>query len=225
MLETQNLPTPSQQQSKGTESMRKYLATLSFCLALALASVSHAATMSVSNQTILPNTPNQIINIFGSGGETIVGMELAVHVVPNGNEGPMITSLQITGPGTLLGDITNGANPGPLPGNPRVWVTDALAREPLTATLTNTLPIGILTIDTTGVFASSQAKNFVLNLNPTQSSVSSVYLISSDSGILTPTFTNGILTIAAVPEPSTVILAGLGGIALVLVGARRSRSR
>jgi hypothetical protein len=201
--------------------MRKYLASMSFCLALAVASVSQAATMSVADQVLLPNTPGQIVNIYGSGGESIVGLEIGVHLVPNGSEGPVITDLKITGTGTLLGDITQGASVGAFPGNPRLWGGDALARENMSATLTPALPIAIVTVDTTGVFAGAQVKNFLMNLNPSQNN--SRYLIATGSGELIPLFTPGNMSIAPVPEPSTVILAGLGGIGLVWLAARRSR--
>jgi hypothetical protein len=201
--------------------MRKYLATTSVCLALALASVSQAATMSVSDQVLLPNTPNQIVNIYGSGGETIVGLQLGVNIVPNGTEGPVITDLKITGSGTLLGDITQGASVGAFPGNPRLWGADALAQEGMSVVLTPNLPLAIVTVDTTGIFAGPQAKNFLVNLNPAQNN--STYLIPILPGDLQPLFSNGNLIIAPVPEPATVVLAGLGGIALVVIGARRSR--
>jgi hypothetical protein len=203
--------------------MSKFFASVVFCLAAAISSVSPAATLSVGTHVLQPNTPDQQILIFGDGGESIVGLQLGIQVAPINNVAPQITGLQIVGPETLLGSLTNGQFISTIPGNPWFMAADALRQETAGAvTLQSTLPIAILTVDTTGIDAGPVAKSFFVNPNPNQNPTS--YLITDPvSPNLIPIFSPGTLIIEAVPEPSTFALAGLAGVALVIVGGRRAR--
>jgi hypothetical protein len=199
--------------------MRKFFVSAGFCLLLALASISQAATIDIGNHILLPNTPNQQIQIFGTGGEDIQGVDMFLELSTLANEGPIITGIALQGPGTLFGSNGTPPNVASLPGNQRYWTADVATLNG-TVVLQPTLPVAIVTIDTTGITAATTNKTFVLNASPGQNLTK--YLISTGSFNLFPVgSTQGTLTITAVPEPSTMVLAGLAGVALIVFGARR----
>jgi hypothetical protein len=201
--------------------MRKFFTSAGFCLALALASVSQAATIDIGNHVLLPNTPNQQIQIFAAGGEEIQGVDMFLELGMSSNEGPTIAGISLQGAGTLFGSNATPPNTASLPGNPRYWTADVATLNG-TIPLLPTTPLAIVTIDTTGITASSSDKTFVLNASPAPNFTK--FLVTTGTFELFPVgSTQGSITIRAVPEPSTMILAGLAGIALVVFGARRKR--
>src|SRR5205085_7536750 len=147
--------------------MRKSFAFSSFCLALALASLSQAATLSMGNYILQPNTANQQIQIFGSGGEDIQGIELGLQILPVNNEGPTITGITINGPGTFFGANSFPPQIAQVPGNPRFWTADVGTLAD-TIPLTSTLPIAMITVSTVGLSAKGTTQNFTVDLSPAQ---------------------------------------------------------
>jgi hypothetical protein len=175
------------------------------CLALLPALAPGATIVNVPTLTLLPNTPNQAIQINISGGDSISGAQLAV---------------QLTGPGTLPlvtgGSILNGTIfAGNNSGEANNFFQDSSAfLDTSTATpgtfVTGQGLLATILVSTTGITAGTYTLNF-LNTNFGNS------VISTSPTNSPVTFVPGTIV---VPEPAS--LAVLSGAGLMLLRRKRA---
>jgi hypothetical protein len=204
--------------------MRKLLVSAGFCLAFALTTALQGATINVGNHILEPNRANQQIFIYGDGGEPLQGMQIGLEIL--GDDAPIITNLVIAGAnsGTLFGPAATAPIVFSFPGNQRKWGGD-VATDTGLVTLAADLPLAIVTVDTTGIFAGTSTKTFVFDANPADQPTVYFSPAGNANFELFPIGNlQGSLSIRAVPEPSTFVMAGLAGFALVLAGIRRKRA-
>jgi hypothetical protein len=95
---------------------------LAFAVLLCLPVVAQSAVIIVGSNQLLPNTANQRVAIFITGGEMINGADLAASVgsgvavspavgpTPNAVDGPTISAADIIGSGTFAATIFTGNN-------------------------------------------------------------------------------------------------------------------
>ena len=162
----------------------------------------------LGNYHLLPDTPDQQIQIFVRGGDPVQGVAFNIAIADGGPDaggsvvGPMITAVDI-----LTGTIFDGNNTGL--GSAAGVLAPQIAFFS-TTTATGTVPaeglLATVTLDTTG-FAAGQTFDLIVSQtvnNPTM------------FGAVTPTVLDGTLTM--VPEP--IGLLPVGG--LLLLVRRRS---
>ena len=151
---------------------------------------------------LAPNTPNQLVSIFVTGGDEIAGVNFAAQVedgfpdVPGSViNGPDITGVDLEGavtPTIFTGNNTVAQNPGSAP--------QAAFRSMTTQTGT-VIGKGLfvtLTIDTTGL----QEGDYQLKLGDTV--VGPTRFLDAEANTLPATITDGLLTIALSPQTITV---------------------
>jgi hypothetical protein len=206
--------------------IRCCLLTVAVCLALAASRPAAAVTISVpANVTLERNTPGQVVPIVVFGTEAIAGMTLAVQVA-DGGPGPITQGL-IDGPDITAIDLLTGGIFGPNnegvddPGS-----YPQFALRSVTTLADTTIPLssqpsllGMLTLSTVGVAPGTYA----LLLGGVPAALSSTEFYTSTGAPITPTFINGALTI--VPEPSTLLLAGMAAVGAVVAANRRRAIR
>lgn len=185
---------------------------------------SRAASITVGNKTLLPNTPNQKIQIMISGTEMVIVDDIYVQIGDGGtfnggvNTKPVFQNVDVV-TGTIFAG-GNGAHPDPSnSSHPLIWVdgTSTLTGSSVQA---NGL-LATLTVDTTGVSAGT----FPLLLSGVASKFGgfTTDLIDANSTTGAPiplTITNGSITVAS-PEPTS-----LAGVVLTgMLGLRRVRRK
>src|SRR5262245_42824575 len=89
--------------------MNRFRAALLLSAAVSwhLAAISTAATITVGDHTLLVGVPDQTIDILISGGDFIQGADLFL-LVGDGTAGPLITDVDLIGPGTLFASNNTG---------------------------------------------------------------------------------------------------------------------
>ncbi len=156
----------------------------------------------VGEHELLPNTPNQPIEIMVSGGDEVQGLNFRIQVADGGThpdaggslDGPTISNVDLLS-GTIFGSNNTGQND--LLRLPQVWVQS-------TTSAINTVPanglLATVLIDTTGYTEGE----FELHVRDTLDN-------ATDFGGVPADITDGMLRIA-VPEPSAfgVLLTGVG---------------
>ncbi len=207
---------------------------LSLAVLVCLAGVSQAATsIVVGSHLLLPNTPNQVVQIFVTGGDQIQGVNLNAQIGTDPSSGGTPV-FQYTG-------VTNGAYPGPTfstllaPGSvfappvgfgendvtfyPALWQSgSATASANGFATASGLL--ATLVIDTTGFTSGTWALNLSDTIvGPTDWAGS----IFQGNEVPNPVITDG--SISIVPEPGSIVLALFGAAGLGAVAIRRRRAR
>jgi hypothetical protein len=179
---------------------------LLLALVLSLPLVAQAApTMIAGTHVLQPETAGQTFQILATGepGDQFAGIDLYLYVA-DGNSGPLLTEVDVVGPGTLF---FGNANPqidfGPpftAPGREVVAITTTLSGF--------VGPNGVVanvTVDTTGVAPG----DYILSLSTPNFGGSDL----PPFGFPATNLVDGILRV--VPEPSSVVLgifaaAGLG---------------
>jgi len=156
------------------------------------------------------------LDLYVTGDDQIAALDLAI--VLSGPPGPVITAIDITGPGTIFAGNNSGQfefpAPDDLPGlTPFVQTTTASG-----TVLANGL-LARVTIDMTNGPSGPDGAIWQLSLTGHELGSTSFY---DSIGAIELIITNGGLFI--VPEPSSVALI-LSGIACVGLVARRSRRR
>jgi hypothetical protein len=195
---------------------------------MAVASAGSAATINVGINTLLPNTPNQTVEIVvvpDFPGEQIINLDFVAALAPPGSyflnvynnqsppsnvNGPVFMArADIVGPGTVFADNNRGQHPGLSVFSPRFV-------EESTITNAGFVPasgmLARLTLDTTGITGEvGHDLLFPLSLG-TVDEVGLPYATRSLNERGRPVFdfnedgiperiTNGFIRIAAVPEP------------------------
>jgi hypothetical protein len=204
--------------------MRNIFRCLVVCLVFLIAAPSTPAAVVLSTgvNNLANNSTNQQISLFGYSTDplnNVVGMDLAVQFVGAGtfmNPGITYTSVgSVWNTGGFVGDIT-GILPGGVNG-----VTSILSQFPLTPLAISTSSgsptlLGRFNINTTGVF-NVASKIQIVGGGASQFSLDDFTTISFDTTDLN--FVVG--TPVPVPEPSTMLFFGVGGVAFVVRRLRR----
>jgi len=164
-------------------------------------------TITAGNHVLVPNSI-QVIDILISGGDPIPGLDLYL-VVGDNVAGPIITAIDIVGPGTVFNPNNTGQStlgpPYDVPGRqPAVTTTTASGTVAASGVLAH------VTLDTTGIFGGT----FSLSLTNPDLGPSDVALDPGHDVILV----DGSITL---PEPASAVLAL--GAAGALWAARRWR--
>jgi hypothetical protein len=196
----------------------RIMRTTAMCIAWMLALgafVNHAEAepvVNVGNHQLMPNMPNQSIDIMVSGGDAVQGVTMRVQVGDGGTapesgipaSGPRITALDLLSDTIFSGNNTGQSN---VLGWDQMWVVS-------TTTSSDQVPAaGLLarvTLDTTGW----DAGTFPLHLGETRDG-------ASDFAGIPMRISEGSITI--VPEPAAWGLS-LGCLATMLGHIRRRRT-
>ena len=129
-------------------------------LVLAICPLAQAASVTVGTHVLLPNTANQVVSIWVSGGEPVAGEDFFAQIGDGGaflggiDTKPAFTNLDVLG-GTIFAANNNGAfgdpngtPPGSNAAHPLIWVDG-------TTTVSGTVAAGgllaTMTLDTTGI--------------------------------------------------------------------------
>jgi len=200
-----------------------------FLLALcALSAVAQAATVRIPSVTVQPGTASVPMAVLVSGSANdndITGVEVYLRV-----KGPAsqigITALDVLGAGTVFGDV-----PGSLvseaelydPARPGVYrdaFDQSVTQAPALATIAGTdLVLAKFMVD----IGQAAPGTYIISLN--DDPFWTTLLTNDNSGgdnSVPLEYISG--TITVVPEPSTMLMAGVAGIGMVVLGFRRRRN-
>lgn len=193
-------------------------------MTLGAAQPSRAATITVGNRTLLPNTADQKIQIFVTGNESIAGEDFYAQIGDGGtynggvNTKPVFQSVDVL-TGTIFGSNNTGSGaPANNPTHPLIWVDGTSTGS---GTVQASGLLATLTVDTSGVASGT----FPLLLSGVASKFGGfttdlTALVNSTVTPIPLTINNGSITVAA-PEPTS-----LGALAVTgLLVLRRSRGR
>ena len=196
--------------------IRKYILG-SLAMLVAPAASLAAPAINIGTISLEPNKANQIRAINVTSGDAIQGFDLVLQVADGGPEaaefgghikGPAITAISVIAPNTVFGPNNTGQG-GVGMNYPQLW--DATTTTGSGSVAASGV-IAQVTFDTTGL----SSGNFPLLMTGT---------LLGDSDFANPAivgqFTNGTISIAAVPEPTSVMVIGVVGL---LVVARRRRT-
>lgn len=191
---------------------RKLSVTLLALAALAAAQVAQAASIVVGTHTLLPNTPGQVIDIVGTGGEALGGMNFYASVGDGGPDLggadllPLMSSVDIIGAGTIFGANNTGQIGGSfVTGSFGQDIGPGLYAAANTTTSSGSVPfagvIARLTIDTTGIQAGANDILIPLRVtwppgNPLGDAPTKVVLAANANEIV-PDIVNGFIRIEA----------------------------
>ena len=179
-------------------------------------SASASIVIDVGNHQLLPNTRDQIVDIFVTGTDQVQGLNFYSQVA-SGSSGPIIFDVDIIGPGTIffgnnvgMTDLDGPGDPDPAPqweGRTTTTSTGTVLANGLLATMT---------FDTTGLSAGTWDLLLSGTLNGTTD------FAGTPAGI-----TNGTVFIGiGIPEPSAIVIwLVLGMAGACFSGCRRWRSR
>lgn len=189
-------------------------------LVVCLPQVARGATqIVVANYILVQNTPNQIVQIFVTGGDQIQGVNLRAQIGddPEFGFGPVFRfgggpgASTIIGPGTIFESNNVGMND--------VTFYPALF-EASTATASGTVAaeglLATLVIDTTGIFSGGWTLHLADTLSGPTDWAGSVF---NGTEVSNPIIIDGY--IGGIPEPSSMKLAALGIAGLAIVAFRR----
>jgi hypothetical protein len=200
---------------------------LAFAITCASAASAHAiTTISVGDHLLVPNTPGQIISILISDDAQgpnhpsialgrINGIDL-VLLMGGGSAGPIITNIDLVGPGTVFNNDNIGQfifpQPFGIPGREIMALTSVTDPSYYTGVAANGI-LAFVTLDTSGIFLGSYPL-----------SLSSVDLGPTDTAYLDflPTLFDG--TVRIVPEPASIVMGLMGAAALGAVVIRKRRA-
>ena len=190
-------------------------------LLVCLPAVGQAASSIVLGYHFLqPNLAGQGIDIGVTGNDNIEGLGLIQLVNGGVGPAPVITAVDILGPGTIFGSVANTGMGlfGP-PSDP-----PSLAPAVFTSTASGTvLANGILahvTVDTTGI----PGGNYAWTLTNPDIGPTDFGLDLATGELIFPTVIDGVLFVES-PEPSSVNLAIFAAAGAGIVAYRNRRAR
>ncbi len=201
--------------------MRRFCFSL-YCVAICLTAMlwtsAARAVVNVNVGTInlLPNLPGQSFDLFVTGGDFVQGVDFKIQLgtgfgtpTAPGPDGPNITGVDLIA-STIF--ATNNTGQQNQRSDPQYWfqglTTDTIGGVAANGRLAR------ITVDTTGFNFGS----FPLLLTGTFDGATDFSELPID---IAANITNGSITI--VPEPSTLLLASFGALALAVVRRRRNR--
>ena len=177
---------------------------LGLAVSLSLVASASATTIAVGDHNLLANTPNQIVQIYAEGADQVAGFNLRAQIGADGADAsasPKFTSMDYSG--AIWGASSAYTLMGAGPDGGGKYGDKAVILNGAGSTVTGSGLIVTLVIDTTN-FSSG---TFALDLADTDWGQDSDF--SGDSA----TITNG--TITVIPEPGTLSLLALGGLAMI----------
>ena len=177
-------------------------------LGLVYPACAFAGTITIGTYELLPNTPDQEVEIYVTGGEALAGLNFNIQI-EDGEEtvsSPIFTAVDI-----LTGTIFEGKNNGQYGTTVLPQIAMASTDTSTGATILADGLIGTATIDTTGFTYGSWA----LKMSDTRNG-------PTDFAGVAAQIADGWIHIAGVPEPSTFSFLLLFGVGILL---RRRSSR
>lgn len=168
--------------------------------------------INVGSHDLLPNEANQIIQVYVTGSDLVAGFNLKAQIGTSATvtDQPVFQSISFTGgmwdvhPNTTMGGPESGSEQYAAASVVFNNISDSVAANGLVVTMR---------VNTTGF----NSGNFALSFANTDYGQDSEFL-APDGSSVAASITNG--TIHITPEPATVALLGLGGLALL----RRKRN-
>jgi hypothetical protein len=173
--------------------------------------------------SLLPNKAGQQVNVYTTGGEPVAGFNFYATIGDGGADlggidvGPTITDVVLHGVGMTF---PSGEQTDIETSSSGMYVGTSIALTGKNATVAATGLLATLTIDTTGFAEAGESWPLKMDLAGTTFTL-------AGGAELVPTFSNGILAIAATqaPEPGTLtLLVSIVALAPVLAWWRRRRS-
>lgn len=210
-------------ESKIVRSLKlRHLAVAAFAAFLCITNVASAAFIVVGTHVLLPNTPNQPIDIFVTGGEQIQGVNLNAQIGddPTAAGTPIFqfdNNQHLAFPGPNLSTLIRpgsvfsppaGFGENDMTFYPALWQSSSTTSSGTVAA--NGL-LATLYVDTTAISATGVDQVWSLNLfdtidGPTDWAGS----IFQGNAVPNPTISDGFIVILGVPEPTSMVLAMLG---------------
>lgn len=171
--------------------------------AIAISSSAQAASVDAGVHKLLPDTPNQEIQIFATGGEQVSALEFNIQIGDGGADvGGVDTLPVITNVDLITDTIFDGQ-----PGATQIDVVDYPLAKQSTVDISGSVAadgrIATVTINTAGWRAGN--RDLLLD------GVAGIFQVefTGPTGAVVPTtVANGSLTV--VPEPATLTMIGLG---------------
>ena len=152
---------------------------------------------------LLPNTVDQQVLVFATGGEAVAGFTFDVSIGDGGKAvggsdvGPRITNIDLVGTGLVFAG-GNQSIPS-IPGSDGMYANTTVTA--LSGTVAAEGLLAKLTIDTTGF--STLGQSWVLAMDYNAPTPDTNFALTGGS-VLYPAISNGMLTI--VPEPGMIVL-------------------
>ncbi len=180
---------------------------------LCMGQVSAEPIIDVGIHQLLPDTPDQTIEISVSGGQPVAGLEFFSQVADGGPEaegvpgGPQ-TGEGIDGPETTDVDLFTGTifEHNNLPAARQSLLPQLFHASTVTAAGTVAAEglLATVTIDTSGFFSGEWGLYLGDTLDP-----ESTHFLSASAQTVSPQITEGLIRIGFIPEPSTLVLLSI----------------
>ena len=183
---------------------------LSLAILVWLASVAQATpTIVLGNYNMPANTTGNVIDVFVTGGDAVQGLNFIMDVNNNQPGGPVITSVDLVGSGTIFSGNNTGQGGSPAPPGTKVKQTTTTASGTVSA---NGL-LAHVTFSTVGM----QPGIYPLRMTGMATAGGGS---TTNFAIVAANITNGSI---GMPEPSSLVLAAFALVSLAAWGWRRRK--